>query len=253
MSKLVQKLEQATNPPPRRLGFAASRDETKAPSMVTIVRSEAANSKLVKGGSDAFDSAMFTLGNGSAAGLAKLKDEVTWGLQPGKVDLAELESLKEAGCDYLVFGIEDTPGAVFNEEGIGKVLSVDTTLEEQYMRVLEDTPTDAIFITSEPEAEVTIKGLMAYRSVIAYVSKAVLVRASLDTSESNLRALQNLGVAGLVVEVQSAADVKKVSKLKEAIAALPPRQPEEREGPNTIIARTTLGQSPSESIPDEDD
>ncbi len=253
MSKLIQKLEQAINPPPRPLGFAASRDETKAPSMVTIVRSDAANSKLAEGGSDAFDSALFSLGNGTADGLSKLKDEVVWGLQPSKVDPAEMESLKEAGCDYLVFGIEDTPGAVFNEEGIGKVLAVETTLEEQYMRVLEDTPADAIFITSEPEAEVTVKGLMAYRSVIAYVTKTVLVRASLDTSESDLKALQNLGIAGLVLEVQSAADVKKASKLKEAIVALPPRQPDDREAPNTIISRTTLSQSPSEPIPDEDE
>ncbi|MEE9198318.1 MAG: hypothetical protein V3U26_00820, partial [Dehalococcoidia bacterium] len=52
----------------------------------------------------------------------------------------------------------------------------------------------------------------------------VLVRVPLGLSEGELTALQNAGIAGIVVEPRTASDMKQVSRLRKAIESLPPRE-----------------------------
>ncbi|MFQ5934556.1 MAG: hypothetical protein ACE5KI_07935 [Dehalococcoidia bacterium] len=257
MGKLIDKLEQAARPAPRRLGFAIARDEGQAPSMILIVRLDNSSAKLIKSTSESAHTVILQVDQGDrkktpVKDLAKLPENFPWGLQAEAVQPEAMASLREAGCDYLVFGIEDTPGRVLNEENIGKVLSIDMTLEEQLMRVLEEMPTDAIFIDSEPKTNFTVKVLMEYRSVIAYVSKPVLLLAPLDLSDADLTALQNVGVIGLVVEPRTADDMKKVTKLRKAIDSLPPRESGEKERVNTLLPHTAPGPTLAESMPDEE-
>ena len=162
--------------------------------------------------------------------MGKLPESFPWGVQVDAIRPEEAEPLRKAGCDYLVFGIEGVPATVLNEENIGKVLSIGLSLDDALMRVLEDMPTDAIIIESYPEEKLTVKGLMAYRSVVAYVSKPVLSLAPLDIDEGDLMALQNVGIIGVVVEPRSAGDMRQVSKLRKAIESLPPREVGEKGG-----------------------
>ena len=258
MSKLIGKLEQVAHPAPRRLGFAISRDEAKSSSLVLVVRLESDSSKLIKESQKSADAAILRVSRidskkGSIKEMASVKDGIPWGVQAEVVRMEEVEGLRQAGCDYLVFGIEGTPGGVLNEENMGKVLSIEVSLEEQLMRVLEEMPADVIFIESQPESVITVKGLMAYRSVISYVSKPVLTLSSLDLEHAELSALQNVGVVGIVVEPRTSGDMKKVAKLRKTIESLPPREPGEKGTVSAIVPQTAPGPALAESMPDEED
>ncbi|MFQ5875645.1 MAG: hypothetical protein ACE5JL_17855 [Dehalococcoidia bacterium] len=258
MSKLIEKLEQLAHPAPRRLGFAVSRDEAKASPLLLVVRLESDSSKLIKESQEPADAAILRVSNidskkSPIKDITSLKDGIPWGVQAEVVRMEEVEGLRQAGCDYLVFGIKDTPGCVLNEENIGKILSIEVSLEEQLMRVLEEMPTDAIFIEFQPEPSLTVKGLMTYRSVISYVSKPVIALVSLDLQDAELTALQNVGVVGIVVEPHTPEDMKKVSKLRKAIESLPPREPGEKSTVSAIVPHPAPSPTLADSMPDEED
>ena len=256
MSKLLDKIYKASQPTPRRMGFAIHRDEEKVPSMVLVLRLEDNGGRLLKKAHQEADATILSvtqlpLKKDLRKDVEKLPESYPWGVQAEAIQPKEIETLRKAGCDYLVFGIEGTPAPVLNEESIGKVLLIDTSLDETLMRVLDEVPTDAIFIDSDPEDSLTIKGLMFYRSMVSYVSKPVLIRVPLSLSEEELKALGNAGIAGIVLEPRNAGDIKQVTRLRKVIESLPPREAEEEPRVETLVPQSAIGEI--EPLPDEDE
>ena len=257
MSKLIDKLEMASQPAPKRMGFVTSAAEAATPPLVLVIRLDADSAGLIKDTSDSADAVILQTNSVDKnktpfKDLGKLQDSIPWGVQINGMSLEAVGSVRDAGCDYLVFGIEDTPAAVLNEENIGKVLSIGLSLEDYLMRVLEDTPTDAVVIEVEPPERLTVKDLMAYRSILSCVSKPVLVRTGMGIQEEELAALQNAGISGIVVEPRNGRDMKLVSKIRKAIEALPPREAGEPRRVETLLAQSSPGPNMSESFPDDE-
>ncbi len=222
-------LEKASQPAPRHLGFVPIRSEAAVPPLALIIRLDADTSELMKGNQDVADSLILRVEGldkvkAILKKLDKLPETLPWGVQSQEIEMEQLDALGEAGCDFLVFGIDATPAPVLNEEDIAKVLSIDTSVEEQFLRVLEDMPTDSIIIETEPGECLSVRDLIAYRSILYAVTKPVMVRTRIDLEEGELLALQNVGILGIIVQPRTSKEMKQVVDLRKVIEGLPPRE-----------------------------
>ena len=256
MSKLLDKLDKASQLPPRRMGFVSSTTESASPPLVLIVRVDASSKVSIKDTSEHADSIIVRVAEVKDAEslskqLAKLPDTLGWGVQAEVIKADQVGGLTENGCDFIVLRVEGTPVSVLNEENVTKVLSVDDDMEEQFLRVLEDVPTDSLLIETQPKEGLTIKDLMSYRSVLSCVSKPVMVCISANLTEGELTALQNVGVIGVLVDAKTAKDVKQLAGLRKVIEALPPREDGDRRRVESLA--TKLGSGVGQSISDPDD
>ena len=147
-----------------------------------------------------------------------------WGVGGGSARdkrAGDVSGLGEKGSDFLVLDSERSPGALLNEENVTKVLSVSPSIEEAYLRILEDVPIDCVLIEHGIEGELLISDLMTLRSIMTAVSKPCLVRVRPGLTEGELSALRHVGALGVVVDVNSKGDAAELPRLREAIDVTP--------------------------------
>ena len=139
---------------------------------------------------------------------------------------------------------------MLNEENVTKVLSVSTSIEEAYLRILEDVPIDCLLIEHEANGDLMISDLMTLRSILTAVSKPCLVQVRPGLTDGDLSALRHVGAMGVVVDVKSKKEASELPRLREAIDALPPREEDERRQVESLGAH--IGQSSAPHVHDDD-
>ena len=220
MSEFVKKLEQSSRVKGRAIGFGVSA-KAKDASMMLVARLSQADasvvSQAVEGEADAllFDLADLT---GHIDALSKITRSIPWGVRLQTASTEEVRKLAEAGCDYLVFD-PSLSALILKSEKIGKVLEVDTALNDGLARTIAQTPIDVLFITEDSQVgPLTIAQLLDFRRICAFSGKIAL--ASLPHDLSDLEPLREAGVGGVVVWCDKDSK-RKLAEVREAIAALP--------------------------------
>lgn len=251
MSKLLDILDKAGQPAPRRMGFVSSSTYTPAPPMVLVARLDASAGKSVAGAMEPADCLIVKADGTEQAGAPDgLPDSGTWGVQMPEIKVEDVSGLGEKGSDFLVLDPESSPAALLNEENVTKVLSVSPSIEEAYLRILEDVPIDCLLIEHEADGELIISDLMTLRSILTAVSKPCLVRVRPGLTDGDLSALRHVGAMGVVVDVKSKKDAGELPRLREAIDALPPREEEEHRQVESLGPH--VGHSPTPPAHDDD-
>ncbi len=251
MSKLLDKLDKAGQPAPRRMGFVSSTTHTPVPPMVLVVRLDASAGKSVAGATGPAGCVIVKADSaGQIAAPDGLDESGVWGVQAPSMSVQDVSGVGEKGSDFLVLDAENSPGALLNEENVTKVLSVSPSIEEAYLRILEDVPIDCVLIEHEAEGDLMISDLMTLRSILTAVTKPCLVRVRPGLTEGDLSALRHVGAMGVVVDVKSKKDASELPRLREAIDALPPREEEERRQVESLGAH--IGHSAAPHVHDDD-
>ena len=258
MSKLLDRLEQIAQPAQRRLGFATSQVETSTPPMALVLRFTDDSKGMVKNAPETADAVIVRANKSNSIkntikNTSDLDDAIPWGIHLNQASSGEIEELQKAGCDYLVFGTDDTQASILNHENIGKVLSLGLGLEERFMRILEDIPAEVMLLEVEDKSPLTLKQLMEYRTVLSSVSKPVLVTTPASLSEDDLTSLYNIGMVGIVIDAQTKGDLKQVPRLQKAIESLPPREEDDRGRIGAVLPHSTPSPGAPEFGPDEED
>jgi len=229
MSKLLEKLERLSEGNGQPLGFGPAVTRTKISQMLTIASVPAGNAQLItaatKQGADALLLTVENLEKDSKA-LAKMnraKAEIPWGVSLEAVSKEDIEQLIELGCDYVIFSPARTPAAVLMEEGIGKVLRVDTSLPESLAKAINRLQVDAVLLNpvGMAEAVFTVHQLMVLERLAGSTGKYVLMTMPLGLSTSDIEILWGLGVRGVMVDMTGEQSEQRLSQVKEAIQKLP--------------------------------
>ena len=251
MSKLLDKLEKAGQPAPRRMGFVAADTSAPVPPLVLIVRLDS-SAALSPDAAEHADSVILTVPQANQTPLpANLPEPVPWGIQASSINSEDIAPLTEQGCDFFVLSPDNSPASILNEENATKVLSVSPSIEEAHLRVLEDVPVDCLLIEHGVQDVLRITDLMTLRSVLTAVSKPSIVCVRAGLSEGELSALQHVGAIGIVVDVASEEDAAELPRLRKEIDALPPREEDERRHVESIGSH--LSHPPAHSAHDDDD
>ena len=135
MSRFIEKLEKVGQRAPEPVGFTAmsrSADNNPAIMVIGIATPDQLSGKSAL--TDAkFDAVLVALDSLSAATVKKvgkpLEDQL-WGARVKEINSEQAALLKENGCDFIVFGAENTSATVLNDEDLGFILNVGAEFDE---------------------------------------------------------------------------------------------------------------------------
>ena len=215
------------------MGFAARAALAAPPSMLCIVRlapNEA--NKAEEAAKKGADLVIIDGGDSSKVkDFAKKAPDVVLGVRPQKTERENIASLQQAGADFVVLEAEAALAEALLEENMGFVLDFRGQAEDTRLRLLGDLGLDAL-ITPVPDGTLTIERLLELRRVTALSRTPLLVELSADADASRLQALRESGVAGVIIDGSS---LGKLGRLRETIAALPPRGRRREERSQAVV------------------
>ena len=143
-----------------------------------------------------------------------------WGVSVSGIDQERIATLKEAGCDFVVFD-SSANAAVLNDEDLGKIMRVGKDLSEGSAAAINDLPVDgALFTTDDLRLPLSVKDLIDIESVRGMLGKPFMVDVPTDLSTPELEVIRDTGTAALAVDVLS----KAVRELAERVDSLKPKR-----------------------------
>ena len=224
MSEFLKKLEEISRGKARSIGFGAT-GKSKVPSMMLIGCLTSLDEEPPQIAiSSKVDALLYDIkdGAGQAYTIAKLaenKDKIPWGVRLQKAGPEGINRLAEAGCDFVVLD-HDSLAQVLEEEKMAKVLEIETSLKDGMLRAIGQLPVDALLIAEDKHSgSLTINQLLNYHRVTGFAGKYSL--ASLPKEISDLGALRDSGIKGVVMEISGKDIEAKIKEVQEAIRKLP--------------------------------
>lgn len=231
MSKLLERLRQASRGPVQPLGFRAAASTSKSPPMVLIACLAENPARVAAAAKECADAVLLKGGQSQQKLIASL-GELPWGAVLDQATEEELTQLKGEGCDFLVFDAAKAPPAVLLQEEMGKIVEIDPSLADGLVRAIEQLPIDAVLIGGEPS--LSVHRLMVCQRVANLLRKPLVALAPLYVSKEDLEGLREAGMVGVAVEVKG--DAKEgLLRLRQAIDALPPSRRGKREKADVLL------------------
>ena len=176
----------------------------------------------------------------------KAKADIPWGGWLKEVTAPAVKQVSEAGADFIVFSQDSAARAVLEAEKPGKVVAVVPDLDAGLMRAADDLPVDALLIAEE-KPSLSWERLMFFRRAVNLLSKPVLVTVSPDIGASELQALCDAGVAGVVVASTE------LGGLRRAIDKLTPPKSAKGRSNAPALPRMGGGEATAEEADEDED
>jgi hypothetical protein len=234
MSKFIDKLNSIASGGLAPMGFRAGGTKPK-PRMVLVAHGTKAAS-----GADALLLSVSKTGIKAPKG----KSAVPWGGWLKDVTAPIVKKLGEESADFVVFPAASVSRAILENDKLGKVVEVEPDIEASLLKSVDGLPVDAVLIRGE-KPSLTWQDLMLLRRAANILNKPLLMTVSPDITASELGALCEAGVGGVV-----AGD--KIDKLHQMIDKLPaPKAAKSRAEP--LIPRVGGGVPTAAEEEDEED
>ena len=98
----------------------------------------------------------------------------------------------------MVFPAANTPLTLLQNDEIGKILEIESSLSEGLLRAANELPIDAVLITTEQEGEyfLTWHHLMLFQRFANLLTKPLFVSIPSSVTANELQALWETGVDG---------------------------------------------------------
>jgi hypothetical protein len=193
------------------MGFRAGGAKPR-PRMLLVAHIAGVGAKANVAGADAALLSIPKTGVKLPKTLSKAFSAIPWGGWLNEVTGPAVKQLGKGGADFIVFPAASVSKAVLEEE-LGKIVEVEAALDAGLLRAIDDLPIDAVLIAGE-KSSLTWQDLMLFRRGANILSKPLLVAVSPDVASSELQALCEAGVAGVVVG-------RKWAELRQMIDKLP--------------------------------
>jgi hypothetical protein len=231
VSKFIDKLNSISSGGLAPMGFRAG--GTKPRPRVVLV----AHGTKAASGADAL---LLTV---SKSGIKAPKAGVPWGGWLKEVIAPTIKKLGEGGADFVVFPAASISSAMLENDKLSKVVEVEPDIESSLLKSVDGLPVDAVLIKGE-KPSLTWRDLMLLRRAAGILNKPLLVTVSPDITASELGALCQAGVGGVVAS-------SKIDKLRQMIDKLPaPKAGKSRAEPLVPRVGGSAGTVPEEE--DED-
>jgi hypothetical protein len=247
MSKLIDKLHKHSQAAPAPMGFHTAKTVESGTKLLILGR------VAINGAATATKSADAVLlyGDGTIKDIqkaAKALGDVPWGVY--LEESGDIAALKEAGCDFVVFSPASRINDLPQDEKIGKVLQLESSMDDGLLRAVNDLAADAVIVTDvlESNETLTVHRLMIYRHLANFIAKPLLVPVPATVSEAELKALQDADIDGVMVE----AEGENLKELAKIVSQLPPRSVKKREKGGVTLPRIGGG-TPAPSEEEEED
>ncbi|MBM3944784.1 MAG: hypothetical protein FJ317_04740 [SAR202 cluster bacterium] len=230
MSKLTDKLEKVGQQTAAAFGFgAAMKKGVTNPAILAFgkISPSDAGKKSLDGAVDAVVVSLDKWSDDTVKKTGEALKGALWGVRTQSVSEDQMKKLRDAGCDFAVLDIGDTPSAVLNNEEFGVFLALGPALEEESARAIHELPMDGVFFQPKTSLfPITMESLFELLKVRSFIDKYLILETPAAIAKSDLETLRNVGVVGIVADGHAKGDLEATRK---AIAELPkPKQKKDR-------------------------
>jgi len=183
--------------------------------------------------------------------LPTLTDQLSdliWGINLSNQKSDETIKSNDPKADFLVVQ-QNAPingYKLFNDTGL--FLDVLPNLDERFVRALDTLPIDGLTLRGLQNQPLTFNTLLAIASLRTMCDKYILVELPDSLKTSELNALGEIGVDGILVDTETSS-IKSINHLAKALDKLPP--PEKTK--QRIRTRAILSESNLQATLTEDD
>ena len=252
MSEFSDRLSNLGQSAPLKLGFGQLHERKRNPVMFIVGLLDAAG----KGGGalEHADIALLRARKGGRPATAVPDGAGLWGVSLSDCTAADLGSLKESGCDFMLIESDSAPGITLSDDGLGRGMVLPADLTEPRARAIEDLPFDFLLVRGmDLEWPLTVAQVVAVQEKVSTFSKHIFLEIAQPPDAADLPLLRDMPVSGLVLDLAS-QDAGKLEALKKAIAELEPRK---QRTEHVALLPSSMAASISghshEAEPDEDD
>ena len=220
MSKLSDKLSQLGRAAPARIGFGQMSVGDRTPVILMIGVGDA--------GAASAASVDAVLQPAKADGRPSItspgKNSELWGSALTDVSAEDLDSLKDAGGDFLLIESDDAPGIALRDDDLARGYVVPDGLSEEQARAVEDAHFDFLVLRQSGISwPLTVGAALALQERVSTYSGHIFLQIDSLPTVDDLQLLRDLPVSVLMIDLAS-VDASRLKKLREAIAELEPRK-----------------------------
>lgn len=233
MSQLIDKLNQISKLVSQPMGFRTVQSVSLKPQMLLIAsltqtETVASLADYVAGA----DAVLLHITKSNSAALQKIAQslpDITWGGWLGDIGKKGIGTSLKTDCDFVVFPVASKVLATPQDDKVGKILQVASSLSEGLLKAVNELPVDAVLTADEQVGgSLTWHHLMFFQRFANLLTKPLLVSIPLNITASELKSLWAVGVAGMVVEVSTLQPMGRVKELRQIIDTLTPLPPRKR-------------------------
>jgi len=227
MSKLIDELSQVSQVGLQPMGFRAAQAVPHKPRMLLIASLAQVDVDRLADCVAGADAGLLQIPK-SSSGVKALQEicqamsGIPWGGWLRDIGRGGIRQMVKAGCDFVVFPAAKTSLAILQNDELGKILEVEPLLDEGLLKAADDLPVDAVLIAGEQRKDyfLTWHHLMLFRRCADLLTKPLLVSVPSDVAASELQALWEAGVGGVVVEAGIEQPVGRLAELRQTIDKL---------------------------------
>ena len=224
MSRFIDKLNRLSQAAPQPMGFRTTQtvsSKLKMQFVASLAQDDVDSLADYVAGADAGLLRISELSSGAET-LKKISlatPDIAWGGRLGDGDERGIKQLVDGGCDFVVFPAASAPLTIVQNNEVGKILEVESSLSEGLMRTIDELPVDAVLVAGEQGKGyfLTWHHLMLFRRFADSLTKPLLVSIPSNVTANELRALWEAGVDGVVVELGAGQPANRLKKLRQAI------------------------------------
>ena len=258
MSKLIDKLNQVSQAVLQPVGFRTARSVSPKPGMLLVAGLAQANVENLADYVTGADAGLLHVSESRSGAktlqkISQVVPDIPWGGWLRGSGRGEIKQMVKVGCDFVVFPAASTSLAVFQGDEPGKILEVESSLSEGLVRAINELPVDAVLIASERREGylLTWYHLMLFKRFADLLTKPLLVSIPSGVTASELQALWQAGVGGVVVEVGVGQAAERLKELRQLIDKLVPPSPRRQGKAKALLPY--IGQEPSAPTEEEEE
>ncbi len=227
MSKFIDKLNQVSRVVPQSLGFRRAQPVSDKPKILLIASLAQASVNGLTDYVAGADAALLRIPKLSSRSktvkeMSQAVPDIPWGGWLINIGKGGTKQMARAGCDFVVFPAANTPLALLQNDEIGKILEVESSVSEGLLRAVNELPIDAVLIAAEQEGEyfLTWHHLMLFQRFADLLTKHLLASIPSNVTANELQAIWEAGVDGVVIEVGVGQPTDRIKELRQVIDRL---------------------------------
>ncbi len=227
MSRFIGKLNQVSRVMPQSLGFKRAQPVSEKPTILLIAGLTGAGAGGLTDSVAGADAGLLPIAKSSSGtkllrAMSQAVPDIPWGGWLRNIGRDEIKQMAKTGCDFVVFPAASTPLTLLQNDKIGKILEVDSSLSDGLLMAANQLPIDAVLITTKERGEyfLTWHHLMLFQRFAGLLTKHLLVSIPSNVTADELQALWEAGVDGVVIEVSVGQPVDRLKKLRQVIDKL---------------------------------
>lgn len=200
------------------MGFGASRTEESSSQLLVVAIVEDAGD--VPGLIEAGAGALISTSLDALDAIVSAAGSVPVGVRVDATTAATAEQAREAGVDFIAFNDAETEAEALLEPEPGRVLLIESDIEEDRLKLLGGMRLDAI-IVAPPAQPLMVRDQLALRRIVETAGAPLIAPTGEAPTTATLHAWRNAGVLAVLVPGDRALVAETVAAAKE----VPPPQP----------------------------